>query len=203
MTRNVFGLGISRPLFGELVVGGVLDGHEVVPCRQVTDQRLGVHTAQLFFTHRESHHRHVFGLQARVAQFFVERYVGVAVDGGNHSRLTACREFLHIGHDGLVIGVTKRGVFFVDVFVSHAFAFQVSTQDFVGGAGVHVVGAQQDPTLGAAAFFAHQVIHSRNRLLVGRSAGVEHVFGELFTFVLHGIEQQAVHFFDDRQHRFA
>ena len=203
VARDVLGLGIGCPLLGELVVGRVLDAHEVVPCGQVTDQRLGVHTAQLFFTHRESHHRHVFGLQARVAQFFVERHVGVAVDGGHHCGLATGREFLHIGHDGLVIAVTERGVLLVDVAVFHALAFQVGAQDFVGGAGVHIVGAQQNPTLGATAVFAHQIVHRRNRLLVGRSAGVEHVFGQLFTFVLHGVEQQAVHFFDHRQHRLA
>ena len=99
--------------------------------------------------------------------------------------------------------MTKRGVFFVDVFVSHAFGLEVRAQDFVGGAGVHIVGAQQDPALGCAAFFAHQVVDCRNGLLVGRSTGVEHVFRQLFTFVLHGVKQQAVHFFHHRQHRLA
>jgi hypothetical protein len=59
------------------------------------------------------------------------------------------------------------------------------------------------PALGAAAFLAHEVVHGRDGLLVGRGTGVEHVLGQLFTLVLNGVEQQAVHFFHHRQHRLA
>ena len=50
-------------------------------------QRFGIHAAQLFFAHRERYHRHVFGFEALVAQFLVERHVGVAVDGRDHRGL--------------------------------------------------------------------------------------------------------------------
>ena len=169
----------------------------------MADQRLGVHAAQLFFTDREGDDGNVLGLQARVAQFLVERHVGVAVDGRNHRRLAALREFFHVSDDGLVVGMAERGVFLVDVLVGHALAVQVGAQDFVCGARVHVVGAQQHKTLGAAARFAHQVINGRNGLLVRRCAGVEHVFRQLFALVLHRVEQQAVHFFHHWQHRLA
>jgi len=79
---------------------------------------------------------------------------------------------------------------------------QERAQDLVGGARVHVVGAQQEEALGAAAFFAHQVFHRRDRLLVRRRTGVEHVGRHLFTFVLHRVEQQAIEFFEHWQHRF-
>ena len=203
VTGDALGFGVSAPFFDELVIGRVLDRLEVVPGGQVTDQRLGVHAAQFFFAHREGDNRHVFGFEAGVAEFFVERHVGVTVDGGNHCGFATGGEFLHVSHDGLVIRVTKRCVFLVDVAVFHAFAFEVSAQDFVGGAWVHIVSAQQNPTLGGAAFFAHQVVHSRDGLLVGGCTCVEHVFGELFTFVLNGVEQQAVHFFNNGQHRLA
>ena len=39
-------------------------------------------------------------------------------------------------------------------------------------------------------------------MLVGRGAGVEDVLGQLFAFVLHGVEEQAVGLFKHRQHRF-
>ena len=169
----------------------------------MADQGLGVHAAQFFLTHREGDHRHVLGLQAGVAQFLVEGHVGVTVDGGHHSGLATGAELFDVGHDGLVVGVAKRGVLLVDVLVGHALALEVGTQDLVGGAGVHIVGAQQHPPLGTATVLAHQVVDRGNGLLVGRGAGVEHVFGQLFTFVLHGVEQQAIEFFHDRQHRLA
>ncbi len=78
-----------------------------------------------------------------------------------------------------------------DVGVGHALALQEGAQDLVGRARVDVVGAQQHPALGAAAVLAHQVLDRRDRLLVGRGAGVEDVLAELFAFVLHRVEQQA------------
>src|SRR3546814_4754882 len=65
-----------------------------------------------------------------------------------------------------------------------------SAQDLVGGTRVDVVGAQQEVALGAAAFFAHQVFHRRNRLLVRRRAGVEDVRRHLFAFVLHRVRSE-------------
>ena len=46
------------------------------------------------------------------------------------------------------------------------------------------------------------VVEEMNGLLVGCSACVEHILRQLFTFVLHGVEQQAVHFLNHGQHRF-
>ena len=80
---------------------------------------------------------------------------------------------------------------------------QERAQDLVGRARVDVVGAEQHPALRAAAFLAHQVLHRGNGLLVGRGAGVEHVLRQLFAFVLHRVEEQAVQFLEHRQHRLA
>ena len=80
---------------------------------------------------------------------------------------------------------------------------QEGAQDLVGGARIDVVGAEQHPALGAAAFLGHQVLDRRDRLLVGRGAGVEHVLRQLLAFVLHRVEQQAVQFLEHRQHRLA
>ena len=200
---QLLGFGIGRPFFDELGVGRALDRLKVVPRSQVADQWLGVDAAQLFFADAEGDHWHVFGLQAGIAQFFVEGNVRVTVDGRHHRGLATRRKLLDVSHDGLVVRMAKRGVLFVDVAVFYALGVQVGAQDFVGGARVHVVSAQQHPALGTAASLAHQIINRWNGLLVGRSAGVEHVFAQLFTLVLHRVEQQAIHFLDHGQHRLA
>ena len=78
-----------------------------------------------------------------------------------------------------------------------------SAQDLVGGAGIDIVSTEQHKTLGATALFTHQVFGCWNSLLIGCRTGVKHIFFQLFTFVLHWIEQQAVQFFKYRQSRFA
>ena len=203
MTRNALGLGVVTPLLDECGVVRVLDAHEVVPCSEVPHQRLSVHTTQLFFTHREGDDRNVLCLQAGVTQLFVERHVGITIDGGNDRRLATGSELLHVSHDGLVIGVTKGCVFLVDIGVFHALALEVGAQNLVGGAGVDIVGTEQHPALGATAVGTHQIVHRRNSLLIGRGTGIEHVLGKLFAFILHRVEQQAVEFFHHRQHRLA
>ena len=146
---NALGFGVVAPGFDEGGVGGVLHRHEIVPRSQVAHQRFGVHTTQLFFTHAEGDDGHVRGLQTLVAQLFVERHVGVAVDGGDDSCLLAlgCK-LLDLGNDGLVVAVAEGGVLLDDVSLGHTFRFQKRAENFVGGAGVHVVGAQQNKPFG-------------------------------------------------------
>ncbi|MPM77542.1 hypothetical protein SDC9_124548 [bioreactor metagenome] len=99
--------------------------------------------------------------------------------------------------------MAERGVGFEDVRFLHTLRFEEGAQDLVGGARVHIVGAQQHEAFGAAAFLAHQVFHGRDGLLVGRGTGVEHVLGKLLAFVLNRVEQQAVVLLEHRQHRLA
>ena len=47
----------------------------------MADQRGGVETGQFLFADGERDDGNVFGLDALVGQFLVERHVGVAVDG--------------------------------------------------------------------------------------------------------------------------
>ncbi len=197
-------LGVVRPFLDERRVGRVLDRHEVVPRRQVTHQRLGVDAAQLLFAYRERHHRHVGRLDALVAQFLVERHVGVAVDRRDDGGLLAfAGELLDLGDDGLVVGVAERRVLLHDVLVLHALGVQERAQDLVGRARVDVVGAQQHEALGRAAVLRHQVFDRGDRLLVRRGARVEHVLAQLLAFILHRVEQQAVQLLEHRQHRLA
>src|SRR6267142_887749 len=129
---DVLRLGIRSPFLGELVVGRALDRHEVVPRREMTDERLGVDAAQLFFADRERHHRHIGGLQALVAELLVEGHVGVAVDGRDHRGLAAGGELLDVGDDGLVVAVAERRVDLLDVLVGDALGLEEGAQDLVG-----------------------------------------------------------------------
>src|SRR3989442_3814423 len=189
---DVLGLGIGGPFLGERVVRRGLDRHEVVPRREVADERLGIDAAQLLLAHRERHHRHVGGLQALVAQLLIEGNVRIAIDGGNHGRLAAGGELLDVGDDGLVVAVAERRVDLLDVLVGNALGLEEGAQDLVGGARIDIVGAKQEPALGRAAVLGHQVLDRRDRLLVGRGAGIEHVPGYFLAFVLHRVEEQAV-----------
>src|SRR5690606_13651631 len=72
------------PGFDEGVVGVILDAHEVVPGRVVTDQGSGVDAGEFLLAHGEGDHGNIRGRNALVAQLHVERHVGVAVDGGHH-----------------------------------------------------------------------------------------------------------------------
>ena len=82
-----------------------------------------------------------------------------------------------------------------------ALQLQIGFEDLVGGARIDVVGAGQHPALHTVLF--HQVVDRRDRLLVRRGAGVEHVAAALLAFVLHRIEQDAVQLLEHRQHGFA
>ncbi len=97
--------------------------------------------------------------------------------------------------------MAERRVVDHDVGRRDALHLQIGFQDLVGGARIDVVGAGQHPALHLA--FAHQVIDRRDRLLVRRGAGVEHVAAALLAFVLHRIEQDAVELLEHRQHRLA
>ena len=97
--------------------------------------------------------------------------------------------------------MAERRVVDHDVFVRYTLDLEVGLQDLVGGSRIHVVGSGKHPPFNPD--IVHQVIHRRNRLLVGRGTGVEHVFGRFFAFVLNRVEQQPVQFFEDRQYGLA
>ena len=189
------------PLLDELVVLRRVDTLEVIPGGQVADQRRGVDAGQFLFAHGERDHRNVGGVHALVGEFFIERHVGVAVDGGDHCGLLAfTTEFLDARHDRLPVGMTEWGVVDHDVVLGDALGLQVGLEDLVGGTRVDIVGAGENEALHAQV--VEQVVHRRDRLLVGRGAGVEDVLGGFLAFVLHRVEQQAVEFFHHRQHGF-
>lgn len=99
--------------------------------------------------------------------------------------------------------MTERGVVLHDVFIGDPLAVQIGTQDFVGGTRIDIVRPQKNDTFCRTAIFAHQVINSRNGLLVRRGTGIEHIARAFLAFILNRIEQHAVEFFKYRQNRFA
>ena len=99
--------------------------------------------------------------------------------------------------------MTERRVLLIDVLVVDALRFQERPQDLVRRARIYIVGSEQHPPFRAAAFLAHQILDRRNCLLIRCGSRIENVFRQLFTFILHGIEQEAVRFLEDRQHRLA
>ncbi len=85
-----------------------------------------------------------------VAEFLVERHVGIAVDRRDDGRLLAGRaELLDVGDDRLPVGMAERRVVDHDVFGRDALRLEVGLEDLVGGARIDVVGAGQNPALDA------------------------------------------------------
>src|SRR3989338_5189434 len=55
---EIFLPGINGPFFLPLIIGRVLERHEVVPRSEMPHQWFGIHTTQLLFTHRERSEEH-------------------------------------------------------------------------------------------------------------------------------------------------
>ena len=83
----------------------------------------------------------------------------------------------------------------------HALGLEIGLEDLVRRARIDVVGAGEHPALNL--LLLHEVVDGRDRLLVRRGAGVEHVALALLALVLHGVEQDRVQLLEDRQHGFA
>ncbi len=120
----------------------------------------------------------------------------------DHRRFLARRtELLDLRHDALPVRVAERRVVDHDVLVLDALRLQVRLEDLVRGSGVHIVGPSQYPAFDLDVI--HQVVDCRDGLLIRRGTCVDDILGRLFTFVLHGIEEQPVVLFEHRQHRLA
>jgi hypothetical protein len=109
--------------------------------------------------------------------------------------------FLDFRDDGLPIGMAEWRVVDHDVVGADTLRFEIGLEDLVGGARVDIVGPGEHPALDT--FLLCEIIHRGYRLLIGRGAGVEDILRALLAFILNWIEQQAVEFLEDREHRFA
>ena len=197
MTRLSF-FGEGLPLLDEFGVRRRLDALEVVPGREVADERRGVDTGEFLLADRERDDRDVGRLHALVAEFLVEGHVGIAVDRRDDGGLLARRaELLDVGDDRLPVGMAERRVVDHDVLGLHALGLEIGLEDLVGGARIDVVGAGEHPALDL--LLLHQVVDGGDRLLVRRGAGVEDVALALLALVLDGIEEDRVELLEDRQ----
>ena len=169
----------------------------------MADQRLGIDPPQLLLSDGERDHRDVGGLESLVAQLLVEGHVGVAVDGRNHRRVSGGAEGFDLRNDGLVVAVAERRVRLHDVALRDVLRLEEGPEDLVGGAGIDVVGAEQEEARRAAALLGHQILDRGDRLLIRRRARVEDVLRELLALVLDGIEEEPVQLLEDRQHGLA
>src|SRR5438093_206340 len=118
----------------ELLVVRVLDGLEVVPRREVADQRGGIHAAQLVLGHAVRNDRRVLASQTLIGELLVEGHVAVAVDRRQHARAAARGEALDLADDRLVVLMAERRVLLLDVRGRHALGEQERAEDLVGGA---------------------------------------------------------------------
>src|SRR5271166_6481474 len=181
------------PFLDESIVRRVLDRFEVVPGGEVADQVLRVDTGQFFLADRKRNNRDVFRLDAGIGQLFIERDVGIAIDGRDHRGLLAGRrKALDRSDLGLPVGVTKRRVVDLDVVGRHPLRLEESLEDLVGGTRIDVIGAFEDPALDRSALLAHQILDRGDRLLVRRSAGVEHVVRTLLALVSDRVIEESV-----------
>jgi hypothetical protein len=72
---------IVAPLGNESLVLERIDGLEIAPSRQMSNERFGVDAGEFFFSHRKGDHRNVGRFHALIAQLLIERHVSVAADG--------------------------------------------------------------------------------------------------------------------------
>ena len=197
---RIFGEGM--PLGDEFLVDRRVDRFEVVPRGEMADERLGIDTGQFLLSHRERDRGDVLGLDSLVPELLVEGNVGVAVDGGHHRSLFAGgAELLDRGNASLPVGVAERRVVDRDVRVGDALRLEIRFENLVGGTRIDIVGALKHPALDL--LFLGKIVDRRDRLLVGRGAGIEDIALALFPLVLHGIKQDAVELLEHGQYRLA
>jgi hypothetical protein len=111
--------------------------------------------------------------------------------------------FLPAEPNFLPVGMAEGRVVDHDVFGGNTLGLEIGLEDLVGGARIDIISARQHPALHRAAIFAHQIVDSRNRLLVGRGTGIEDILRAFLTLILDRIKEQAIQLLEDRQHRFA
>ena len=178
---------------------GFLTDFEVVPGGEVADQIPRVDPGQFFLADGKCNDWDVFRLDPSVGQLFIERNVGITVDGRDHCRLLACRgKALDRCDLGLPVGIPKRGVIDLDVVGRHPLRLEKSLEDLVGGTGIDVIGAFEDPTLDRSPLLAHQILDRGDCLLVWCGTGVEDVVRTLLALVLDRVVEEPVQLLEDR-----
>src|SRR5579863_3703385 len=104
-------------------------------------ERLRVDSSELFLADRERDDRNVLSLEALIGELLVKGNVRVSVDRRNYGRPLARGELLDVGDDGLVVAVTERRVFLLDVVVAHSLGVEEVAEDLVRRPRIDVVGS--------------------------------------------------------------
>ena len=166
------------------------------------DEIGGIETGEFFFPDRKGDDRDVIGRNTCRGQLLVKPDIGVTVDGGDHAHLLAIgAECDDVSHDLGPVGMTEGRIIDKDVVLSDALFLEVALKNIVRRARIDIVRAEQREFLNTQ--FFQEIIGRGDRLLVGRGAGVEHVFRALLALVLDRVEKQAVQLFDHWKDGFA
>ena len=200
IVRHVVGVSrVGAPAAYECLVLGRFQRLEIVPGGEVANQRSSIDAHKLFLADGEGDNWYISSLHPLIRKLLVEGDICVAVDRRHDGRtLPAGTEVLDLRDDGLPIAVPERGVVDENVVLRDPLGLKIRLENLVGGPGVDIVGTREHPAFHP--FYFHQIVDSRDRLLIGRRSGVEDIALTLLAFVLHGIEEQAVQFREHRQH---
>src|SRR5215469_17167946 len=99
--------------------------------------------------------------------------------------LPAAAKLLIAATPGLPVGVPERRVVDPDILGRHTLRFEKGFEDFVGRPRIDVIRAFQYPASDCSALLAHQILDSRNRLLIWRGTGIKDVLRALLALILH------------------
>ena len=106
-------------------------------------QRFHIEALQLDLGKAEGNRRASIGGHTLIGKLLEEGHIAVAVDRVNHRRITTGAKTFDFANDGLIILMVEGGIFLLNVGFLHALLQQIEPQDFIGGAWIHVVGADQ------------------------------------------------------------
>src|SRR5262245_3028003 len=188
--------------FDPLHVLRSLQGHVIVPGRQMPRQRLHIEGLQFNLGKAEGNRRASIGGHTLIGKLFEEGHIAVAVDRVNHRRITTSAKTFDFADDGLIILMVEGGIFFLNISFLHALLQQIESQDFIGGAWIHIVSTDQVKPLFITPLRTHQKIHGWRGLLIDRGTGIDDVLGAFLTLILYRVEEQTIVALEYGQHRF-
>src|SRR5439155_11690423 len=179
-----------------------LQRHVVVPGRQMPRQRFHIEGLQLDLGKAEGNRRAIIGGDTLIGKLFEEGHIAVAVDRVNHRRITTGAKTFDFADDGLIVLMMEGGIFLLNIGFLHALLQEIEPQNFIGGAWIHVVSADQVKPLFIAPLRTHQKIYGWRGLLIDRGTGVDDVFGAFLTLILYRVEEETIVALEHGQHGF-
>src|SRR5439155_4047825 len=154
------------------------------PGRQMSCQGFYVQGLQLDLRKAEGNRRTAIGSDTLVGKFLEEGYIAITVNRIDHCHITTSTKAFDFADDSLIVLVMEGGILLLNISFLHPLFLQIESEDFIGGAWVYIVRADQVKTLLVATLRTHQIIHGWRGLLIDRGPGVDHVFGAFLTLIL-------------------